>query len=102
VAARIVRFDHVSARAIWALLLVLGRELRASCRPTTSRALWMESNGRAHLLTAHEATGKPARECYPLADVVSGVRETVQALRSGDYEVWNGAKAVPVRELAAV
>ena len=62
----------------------------------------MESNGRAHLLTAHEATGKPARECYPLADVVSGVRETVQALRSGDYEVWNGAKAVPVRELAAV
>lgn len=103
--ARLVRRlqrDEVSARAIWALLLVLGRELRASCRPGTSRVLWMEANGRAHLLTGHEVVGKPPRECYALADVVSGVREALQALRSGDYEVWNGARAVPVQELAAV
>src|SRR5688572_9189167 len=58
--------DDVSARAIWALLLVLGREVRAVCRPDTSRVLWMEGNGRAHLLTAREAASKPARECYPL------------------------------------
>ena len=103
--ARLVRRlqeDGVSARAIWALLLLLGRELRASCRPGTSRVLWMESNGRAHLLTGHEAASKPARECYELAEVVQGVREAIQTLRSGDYEVWNGAKAVPVQELASV
>lgn len=39
---------------------------------------------------------------YALADVVSGVREAVQTLRSGDYEVWDGAKAVSVQELVAV
>jgi DNA-binding transcriptional MerR regulator len=103
--ARLVRRlqkDGVSARAIWALLLVSGRELRASCRPGTSRVLWVEPNGRAHLLTGHEALSKPARECYALADVVSGVREAVRTLRSGDYEVWNGAKAVRVQELVAV
>jgi len=82
---------------------VLGRELRASCRPSTSRVLWMEPNGRAYLLTAHEAASKPTRECYALADVVDGVQDAIRRLRrSHDYAVWNGAKAVPVQELMAV
>ena len=83
--ARLVRRmqrDGVSARAIWALLLLLGRELRASCRPGTSRVVWMESSGRAHLLTGHEAASKPARECYAFTDVVAGVREAVETWRA--------------------
>ena len=93
--------DEVSARAIWALLLVFGRELRTVCKPGTSRVLWMAPNGRASLLTAKDAASKPTRECYPLADVVQGVTEMVRTLRSGDYAVWNGAKAVRVRELVS-
>jgi len=73
------------------------------CRPSTSRVLWMEPNGRAYLLTAHEAASKPTRECYALADVVDGVQDAIRRLRrSHDYAVWNGAKAVPVQELMAV
>jgi hypothetical protein len=51
---------------------------------------------------AREAASKPARDCYPLADVVHGVAETVRTMRVGDYEVWNGAKSVSIKELAAV
>src|SRR5688572_2985645 len=72
--------DEVSARVVWALLLVLGSELRAACRPDTSHVLWIEANGLARLLTAREAASKPARECYPLADVVTGVAEAVRTL----------------------
>jgi DNA-binding transcriptional MerR regulator len=99
---RRLQHDQVSARAIWALLLHLGAELRAACRPGTSRVLWVESNGRAHLLRAREASSKPARECYPLVDVVNGIQETVRTLRAGDYTIWNGAKAVSVQELVTV
>jgi DNA-binding transcriptional MerR regulator len=94
--------DGVAARAIWGLLLMQGAALRVACRPGTPRVLWMEGNGLAHLLVAREAASKPARECYRLADVVEGVAETVRTMRVGDYEVWNGAKAVSVRELATV
>jgi DNA-binding transcriptional MerR regulator len=93
--------DGVAARAIWGVLLMQGAALRAACRPGSSRVLWMEPNGRAHLLTTSEAAKKPTRECYPLADVVTGIAETVRGMRAGDYEVWNGAKAVSVKELAA-
>jgi hypothetical protein len=50
------------------------------------------------VVTAREAVGKPHRDCYPLAEAVEGVRETIDALRRGTYEVWNGAKAVPIEE----
>jgi DNA-binding transcriptional MerR regulator len=94
--------DGVPARAIWGLLILQGEALRQSCRPGTSRVLWMEANGRAHVLTAREAMTKPHRQCYALADVVRGVREAIDALRAGDYAVWDGSKAVPVQELVAV
>jgi hypothetical protein len=92
----------VPARAIWGLLIHQGDALRLACRPGTSRVLWIETNGRAHVLTAREASDKPSRECYALADVVQEVREAIDTLRAGEYEVWNGAKAVPVQELIAV
>jgi hypothetical protein len=87
---------------VCALLIHQGEALRRACRPATSRVLWIESNGRAHVVTAREAVGKPHRDCYPLAEAVEGVRETIDALRRGTYEVWNGAKAVPIEELVAV
>lgn len=95
--------DDVPARAIWGLLVLLGDELRAACRPGISRVLWLESNGRPHVLTAREAANRPPRECYALADVVDGIAATVRAMRTADdYAVWNGAKAIGVRELVMV
>ena len=91
--------DEVRPRAIWSLLLHQGEALRAACRPGTSKVVWMEPNGRGHLLTGIEAVGKPARECYPLASVVDGVREAVRDVRAGETEIWNGAAFVPVEEL---
>src|SRR5688500_3145898 len=81
--------DEVPARMIWGALIHQGEALRLACRPGTSRVLWIESNGRAHVLTAREATSKPRRECYALADVVDGVRDAIDTLRGGEYEVWN-------------
>jgi DNA-binding transcriptional MerR regulator len=94
--------DDVRDRAIWALLLHLGGQLRRAMRHGSTAVLWMEANGRAHLLTARAAADKPVRECYPLAEVVTGIREAIRSLRTGDYEIWNGARLVPARELVAV
>ena len=93
--------DGVRDRAIWALLVIAGEELRAALHRGTSRVLWVESNGRAHLLSAREAASKPPRECYPLADVVNGLPEALRQLRAGESEAWNGAAWVPVQALAA-
>jgi len=101
--ARLVRRlqrDGVSSRSIWAFLLHRGTELRAACRPGTSKVLWMEPSGRAHFLSAREAETRPARECYVLANVVRGVDETVRLLRAGDYALWDGAKAIRPQELS--
>ena len=102
--ARLVRRlqrDGVPWRAIWALLRHQGDQLRDSCRRSTLKVLWMEPNGLGHFLTPGEAAIRPPRECYLLANVVRGVEETVRLLRSGDYALWNGAKAVRVEELDA-
>src|SRR5262245_14421939 len=99
---RRLRRDDVSSRAIWALLLHRGSELRAACRPGISKVLWMEPDGRVHFLNAREAATKPARECYVLANVVRGIEETVRSLRAHDDAPWNGAKAVPVEELGNI
>lgn len=94
--------DEVPARAIWALLLHLRDELRRAIRARSRAVLWMEPTGRAHLLAAREAASKPSRECYALAEVVAGIEDAVRTMRAGDYQVWNGAKAVSTRELVAV
>jgi hypothetical protein len=93
--------DEVPARAIWGLLIHQGDALRAVCRPGTTRVVWIESNGRAHLLTGREAKGRPIRECYALADLVRGIPDAVRAVRAGDGEAWNGAVWVPAQDLAA-
>src|SRR5262249_32977098 len=92
--------DGVSPRAIWAFLLHHGHELRAACRPGTSKVLWMEPSGRAHFLSSREAATTPAPECYVVANVVRGVEETVRLLRAGDYALWDGAKAIRAEELS--
>lgn len=93
--------DEVRDRAVWALLLQHGDALRSACASGASLVLWMEPNGRAHLVTARDAATKPIRECYPLVDVVRGVREAMSAPRRRAAMVWNGRQAVRVTALAA-
>lgn len=93
--------DGVRDRAIWALLVIEGEELRGALHRGTSRVLWVESNGRTHLLSGREAASQPLRECYPLADVVDGLPEALRQLRAGEAEAWNGAAWVPVQALTA-
>lgn len=92
--------DEVRDRAIWAILLHLGDDLRRHCVPGTPWVLWVQSNGRAHFVRARSARALPARECYSLADVVAGVRRTIAAVRGRHDQVWNGCRSVSVEELS--